>query len=125
MASQQTKTKAKAPAVEGVVVPDGAKVPQDHKGKAGSGPDTITATVRGVDFTVPRDALDDFELLDDLNALDQRGDATRLPSILRRLLGDQWRAAMDLLRDERTGRISIESGGQFVSELMEELNPNS
>lgn len=105
-------------------VPAGAKKPADHKPKKVEGED-IVATIAGKDWTVPADALDDFELLDDLNALEQRDDGTRLPSILRRLLGEQWREAMDSIRDEASGRVSIEAGGEFVKELMEALNPNS
>jgi len=120
-----TETKAKAPSVEGVVLPDGVKVPQDHKAKATPAPETVSAEVRGKTWTVPSDALDDFELLDDLNALDQKNDVTRMPSVLRRLLGDQWRDAMEILRDEDTGRVSVEAGAEFVFELMGALNPNS
>ena len=120
-----TTTTKKAPSVEGVVLPDGAKVPQDHKAKATPTPEALTATVRGVEWTVPADALDDFELLDDLNALEQKNDVTRLPAVLRRLLGDQWRDAMEAMRDEGTGRVSVEDGAEFVMELMGALNPNS
>ena len=35
------------------------------------------------------------------------------------------RVAMDALRDETTGRVSIEAGADFVAELMQELNPSS
>ena len=107
------------------VVPDGVKKPQDRKPKAEPKPETLTATVNGKDWSVPADALDDFELLDDLNALEQRNDATRLPSVLRRLLGDQWRDAMETLRDKDSGRVSVEAGSKFVMDLMGALNPNS
>lgn len=114
----ETKTKKTA-------VPDGVKQPTDRKPKDEPKPETLTAHVRGRDWTVPADALDDFELLDDLNALEQRGDVTRLPSVLRRLLGDQWRDAMEALRDESTGRVTVEAGSEFVMALMGALNPNS
>ena len=55
-------------------VPDGVKVPQDRKPKTEPKPETLTAYVRGREWSVPTDALDDFELLDDLNALEQRRD---------------------------------------------------
>ena len=106
-------------------VPKGAKVPEDRKPKAEPKPETLTATIKGRDWSVPADALDDFELLDDLNALEQKGDVTRLPSVLRRLLGDQWRDAMDAMRDESTGRVTVEAGSEFVMSLMGALNPNS
>lgn len=112
-----TKTKALAPKA--------AKQPQDHKPKAEPKPETLTAYVRGREWSVPSDALDDFELLDDLNALEQKGDATRLPAVLRRLLGEQWRDAMDVMRNTETGRVSIEAGSEFVMDLMGALNPNS
>ena len=122
-----------------VEIPAGAKVPQDRKSKKEDdedliGGDTII-TVRGVDFTIPQEVRDDFELLDDLAQLDAREDATRLPSLLRRLLPDidqggdkpgrnQWKIAMDLLRGEN-GRVTIEDGANFVWDVMKELDPNS
>lgn len=121
----ETKSKAKNSAIEGKVLPDGVKVPQDRKPKGESRPQTLTAHVRGREWSVPADALDDFELLDDLNALEQRGDVTRLPSVLRRLLGDQWRDAMEALRDESTGRVTVEAGSELVMDVMGALNPNS
>ena len=122
-----------------VEIPAGAKVPQDRKPKKEDvedliGGDTII-TVRGVDFTIPQEVRDDFELLDDLAQLDAREDATRLPSLLRRLLPDidqgedkpardQWKIAMDLLRG-KNGRVTIEDGATFVWDVMTELDPNS
>ena len=104
-------------------VPKNAKKPEDHKPKADK-PKMIEVTVNGLDLTIDPDALDDFELLDDLNALDQDEDATRLPSLLRRLLGDQYRPAIDSLRGEN-GRVSVEAGMNFLQEVMEAINPNS
>ena len=107
-------------------VPAGVKKPTDHQAKAEDAPAELRCTLRGREWVVPADALDDFELLDDFNALEQHQNAARFPSILRRLLGnDQMRDAMDALRDETTGRVSIEAGADFVAELMQELNPSS
>lgn len=97
------------------------KKPQDRKPKAG---DSYTVEVRGETLTIPLDALDDFELLDDLDRLNE-GETQRLPAVLRRLLGDDYGRALDLLRDEGTGRVSLESGSGLVSEIFEALNPNS
>ena len=105
-------------------IPAGAKKPQDRKPKAEDAPTVTTVAVRGIDVTVPADALDDFELLDDLHEL-ENGNATRLPAVLRRLVGDQWQAVMDVARDPETGRVSIESGAEVVREIMEGLAPNS
>lgn len=128
MGKSATAKKAAAPRAEkvheGVVIPDGVKVPEDHKAKQQNGVRTVE--VRGKQWDIQEDVLDDFELLDDLNALDQRDDATRMPSVLRRLLGDaQWKQAMDLLRDPDTKRVGMKDGAEFVMELMGALNPNS
>ena len=104
-------------------VPKNAKKPQDHKQKAET-PTPGSITVRGVEFTVAPDALDDFELLDDINELEQNGNPARLPSILRRLLGDQYGQAMDLARDTDTGRVTVEAGAALVSDVLGALNPN-
>lgn len=107
-------------------VPAGTKKPADRKTPAPKPVDGVmTATVDGHEYQVPEDALDDFELLDDLNEL-QRGDGTRLPAVLKRLLGkDGFRAAMDNLRDPETGRVGAEVGAEFVMKIFEVLNPNS
>lgn len=105
-------------------IPDGAKKPTDHKAKAEDEPTTRAVTVRGVDITVPVDALNDFELLDDLNELEQRQNAARMPAILRRLVGEQWREVMDAARDPESGRVTIEAGADLVREIMEGLSPN-
>lgn len=104
-------------------VPATAKKPTDRKPKVDeSAP--LTATVNGIEFTVDRDALDDFELVDDFARMDD-GDATRMPSVLRRLVGDeQYRKALDSCRGE-SGRVTVEAGTDFVAALLGELDPNS
>lgn len=109
---------------EKTTIPDGAKKPQDHK-KKDEPSDVRTVVVRGTELSIPSAALDDFELLDDLNEIDQNRNAVRMASVLRRLVGDQWRTVMDLARDEETGRVSIEGGAALVQEIMQALNPNS
>lgn len=74
--------------------------------------------------TVLRESLDDFELLDDLRAIDVDKNASRLPSLLRRLVGDQFGDVMNALRNEQ-GRVQIEPAQLWLKELMEALNPNS
>ena len=98
----------------------GTKKPADRKTPAPKPVDGLmTATVDGHEYQVPEDALDD------LNEL-QRGDGTRLPAVLKRLLGkDGFRAAMDNLRDPETGRVGAEVGAEFVMKIFEVLNPNS
>lgn len=105
-------------------VPKNAKKPEDHQPKSEPKPEVIKVTVRGFDLTVPAEALDDFELMDDLYVLEQEEDPTRLPVILRRLIGDRYREVIVSLRGDN-GRVSIADGSEFVGEVMEAINPNS
>lgn len=99
------------------------KGPQDRKPKAVAAPDSYTIEVRGETLTIPADALDDFELLDDL-ALVEEGKGQRLPALLRRLLGDDYSRALDLIRDEGSGRVRLEDGATLVQDILAALNPN-
>lgn len=108
------------------------KKPDDHK------PKTVKPKVeqidggkrvthRGVTVVVMDEALDDFELVDELSRV-QFGEATdkgRLPLICRRLVGeDGYKAMLDGLRG-KNGRVSVKDGFQFIQELFGALNPNS
>ena len=107
-------------------IPANAKKPQDRKPKdsEGDAPEELHVNVRGLELTVASDALDDFELLDDLNELEQNENPGRLPSILRRLVGDQWKTVVDHLRGDN-GRVSVGDGAEFVGEILEALSPSS
>ena len=108
------------------------KKPQDRK------PKTETAkavkvdggwevTHQGITISVPLEALDDFELLDDLAELqrDPKRAAVRVPSMLRRLAGDDgYRAVTDGLRDASTGRVTASEAVRFTFEVFGALNPN-
>lgn len=105
-------------------IPDGVKKPQDRRAKIDKD-GSRTVTVRGLTVTVPLEVMDDFELLDDLNAMDN-DEPQALPSILRRVLGkEHFKEAMRILRDPATGRVSITDGAEFVGELFKALDPNS
>lgn len=80
--------------------------------------------IRGIVVTVPEENLDDFEVLDDMRALNDNQDASRMPALLRRLVGDDFRRVLDALRGEN-GRVSVEDGSNYVLELIRALNPNS
>lgn len=109
-------------------IPETAKKPTDRKPKAADvepEPNYVEAVVDGHTYRVFRDALDDFELLDDFNSVNN-ADATKFPSILRRLLDDaQVREVFDRLRDPETKRITTDAGSDFVLDLIKALNPNS
>lgn len=106
-------------------VPAGAKKPADHKPKAAALDPPILITVRDVVWRVDPAIRDDFELFDDMVAVDEPGGMVRVPTILRRILGDQFRQAMDVLRDPTTKRVSVEAGLSFAQELIAGLDPNS
>lgn len=125
--------------------PTAAKAPQDHQPKTikpkvekvetvlGEGDDARTVSARQVTMPVAPDksvvvvvadeALDDFEVLDDIRAVQDQNDASRLPSLLRRLVGEQYRTVLDQLRGPN-GRVSTSDGAQFVLDLFQALNPN-
>lgn len=110
--------------VRKATIPVGARKPEDRKPKADSGSGDVTVTVDGRDWIVPRAAMDDFEVLDDMASI-EAGDMSRMPAVLRRLIGDQWREAMASLRDSETGRVTVEAGAVFLNEIVRGLDPNS
>ena len=103
--------------------------PQDHQPKQDDATeeDVRVVTVLDREWTVPTAALDDFELMGDIAEVQNGGQGViRMPSLLRRLLGDaQYADAMDACRDTETRRVTVEAGVSFVMSLMEALNPNS
>ena len=118
-----------------------AKKPQDHlpkvekptvekvqitlgEGDAAREVPAQRTVIKGITVTVADEALDDFELLDDLRAVDVDRNASRLPALLRRLVGDEYRDIIVSLRDESTGRVPIQSATEFIRGLMAALNPN-
>ncbi|MDF2578435.1 MAG: hypothetical protein K0S49_14 [Microbacterium sp.] len=120
-------------------VPAGAKTPEDHKPKTaktekvtvtlGEGDEAreapaLRVTVRGIEVTVLEEALNDFEVLDDIRAAQDQRDASRAPSLLRRITGDQYATILDGLRGPN-GRVTVQDGTEFVFELFRALNPNS
>jgi hypothetical protein len=106
------------------------KKPQDHKPKDPT-VETVEGgkrvTCRGITVTIPDEALDDFELVEELGRVQfgEQQDRGRLPLILRRLVGDSgYKAVMDGLRGPN-GRVPIQAGFEFIKELFGALNPNS
>lgn len=121
-------TTRKAPA-KASAVPEGVKQPEDHRPKADVENPKVerveggrTVTHKGITVTVPDEALDDFELLDDLREMEQTGNVAVLPSLLRRLAGqDGYKAVMAGLRNPETGRVSAGEGAEFVQAIFEAL----
>lgn len=82
-------------------------------------------TVDGIDVRVPDEALDDFELLDDIRGVQDSNDVSRMPSLLRRLVGDDYRRILDEMRDKSTGRVPAGKASEFVFAVFQALNPSS
>lgn len=107
-------------------IPKGAKKPADRLPKAEDPPSTDRVVeIGGHEYAIPLEAFNDFELLDELNQIQQEQGMYLFPSVMRRMLGeDQMKVAMDHLRNPETGRVSIPDGLGFVTELMGEFHPN-
>lgn len=92
------------------------KQPQDHKPAALAQPESVTTTVRGIDWTIEADALDDWDLIEELN--DPTG--ASLPSATRRLLGpDQYAAARAMAQDPETGRVRATVMAELIGEIFQ------
>lgn len=115
-----------------VVIPEGAKAPQDHKPKdepvkypapvVKDVDDGREVTYRGATVVIPNDALDDFELLGDIRAMQDSEDASYFPSLTRRLVGnDGYREVMDAIRSD-SGRVRIEDGVDWIQSVFEALH---
>lgn len=107
------------------------KKPQDHLPKTET-PKVETVdggravTLRGIRVIVPDEAIDDFELLEDMARMGQEKARQGLfPSVLRRLIGDDgFKDVMTGLRGDN-GRVAIADGMGFIKDLLAALNPNS
>ena len=70
----------------------------------------------GFRYRLPKAALDDMELLEMLTNVGE--DATVLPQIVKKLLGDaQKKALYDHLRDPETGRVAVTAVSNAVAEI--------
>lgn len=101
--------------------------PKEQKPKVTKTDEGWTVVHDGVTVHVPTDALNDFELLDDLSQLqaDESRNAHRMPSLLRRLVGkDGYTAVTERYRAEN-GRVPIQEPVQFIADLFGALDPNS
>lgn len=88
--------------------------------------DGFAVTLHGITVYVPIEAINDFELMDDLNRL-QSGDVrnvTSVASVLRGFIGEDFKPAMDAIRDPETGRVTIEAGTRFLFDVIRGINPN-
>ena len=104
-------------------IPAGAKKPQDRKKKVVIEDGYRVLELRGVELRIREELFDDFELLDELSYVDENpGYSGRL---LRRMVGPlKYNELIERIRDEETGRVSIEAGAQLLADLLEAATPN-
>ncbi|NKY08947.1 hypothetical protein [Cellulomonas hominis] len=104
------------------------KRPQDHQPKAAAQQgNAFEVTVRGVDLTIPAERFDDFELLFDMQTIDQGAGAEALPRLIdvfARFLGvtDAKRLIAAAKAD---GPLGIESGVALINEVFDALKATS
>lgn len=144
MTTTARKPPARKPQV--TVIPDGVKQPEDRKPKAEEAevvkhPAPVTkdvparkdpktgeesesgkeVTYRGVTVFISDDALNDFELLGDIRAMQDADDPSYFPSLTRRLVGNEgYREVMDAIRSEN-GRVLIEDGIDWIQSVFEAI----
>lgn len=115
------------------------KQPQDHQKKEQKPKVTETTVtvgsrevegwaveLHGVTVHVPKEALNDFELLDELGQMQsgEQRSVVSLPSMLRRLVGSEFRNVMTALKDPETGRVPVKAGTEFIMSLFKAINTN-
>ena len=99
------------------------KTPQDHKQpqdahQADDTPQSVTVTVRDIDWTIRAEVMDDMAFLEDLESLNA-GNPAILPGFCRRLLGDeQYESAKDMVRGE-SGRVRPAELMELVQEILQ------
>lgn len=101
--------------------------PQDRQPKATAQAQTFEVTVRGVDLSIPAERFDDFELLFDMQTIDQGAGAEALPRLIdvfARFLGvaDAKRLIAAAKAD---GPLGIESGVALINEVFDALKATS
>lgn len=114
--------KPKTPKAEKIKIalPDGVDENDEPKTREVDG---FRITVNEIMVEVEKDALNDWEFLEDVADL-QNGDGAKSVSMSRRLFGDEYNAVKENFRDEKTGRVSSADFQEFVQAVLEAV-PNS
>lgn len=104
-------------------IPAGAKKPQDRKKKIVIEDGFRVLELRGVEVRIREELFDDFELLDELSYVDENpGYSARL---LRRMVGQvKYGELLNKIRDEDTGRVTVEAGAELLADLLDAATPN-
>lgn len=104
------------------------KQPQDHKPPEKKKQEEPTiVTVNGVNIPVDASKMDDLEFAEavyDLDA-DPVRNSLEIVQFLRKLFGDQYTTFKDAIRDKKTGVVPISSVNDAVTDVFNQMNPNS
>ncbi|KFI50012.1 hypothetical protein [Bifidobacterium biavatii] len=103
--------------------------PQDHKPPKNT---VRTITVMGVDLTIDPAVLEDYDMVEYLYDIQAAADGEEngmgvlsIVPFLRKLCGPAYPAMKRALTDPQTKRIELDKITEFITQVMEELNPNS
>ena len=98
--------------------PAGAPRPQDHKPKQGT-PEVLQVEALGRTWVVDLELLDDDEIMEKIGDIQDNGNPVAILKVGRHLLGDEYEAARELLRDPETGRVKASDMMEFVTTLLQ------
>lgn len=82
-----------------------------------------TVEVEGVKFDIDINIFDDFEIIDAFDEINQ-GNALRIAGVMRMIVGDRYRELLDVLRDEKTGRVPTERVAEVFTQIISDIAPN-
>lgn len=98
--------------------PAGAPEPQDHKPKQGT-PEVLEVEALGRTWIVDMGLLDDDEIMEQIGDIQDGGNPASILRIGRHLLGDEYEAARELLRNPGTGRVKASDMMEFIATLLQ------
>lgn len=104
------------------------KQPQDHKPPENKKQEKPTiVTVNGVNIPVDGSKMDDLEFAEAVYDLseDPERNSLEIVQFLRKLFGDQYKTFKDAIRDKETGAVPISSVNDALTDVFNQLNPNS
>lgn len=118
-------TTARKPAPRAATKP-AAKKPADRKPKVIKQAGIMSANVRGKQWKIKEEVLNDWEIMEMIGIIEHENNPAPMPIVLRALLGEeQYSQAKELIRDKKTGKITVEEGSKFLGEIFETFAPNS
>lgn len=86
----------------------------------------VEVSIDGLQLPVGSEAMNDFELFDQLNRFNETNAPMLLPRIVRGLFGDDaFDEVMNHLRDPETMRVSFVAVVEFLGKVLELLDPKS